>query len=302
MRSLDSTPPAILLGTSAFGSERDAFPVYDAFWKAGHRGFDTAWIYGFSYGPGCCERVFGQWARSRGVTTDAWVLAKGGHTPECYPGRLPGQFSESLDRMQRSHVAMYQMHRDNPEVPVGEFVTALAEMQHSGHIASYGFSNWTLGRVREAVAYARENNLPGPSGVSNQFSLISMIRPVHPGSLSANDDAWRDWLARNQVFLYPWASQGRGAHVAADLQASPLADCWFSEQNRQRIERARKLAAGKGVSPTALALSWVLAQPFPVRPIIGPRRVAEVHDSLRALSCPLTSAERDWLEDGNGAG
>ncbi|MCY0945522.1 aldo/keto reductase [Streptomyces antarcticus] len=295
--------PPVLLGTSAFGQDERSFPVYDAYWEGGGRAFDTAWLYGHAYGPGCCERSFGAWTRSRGLEKEVWVLAKGAHTPECLPDRVEGQLTESLERMQRDGAALYMLHRDNPEVPVGEFVTVLADLVVRGVIGGYGMSNWPLERVREAVAYARTHGLVTPSGVSNQFSLIDMVHPIYPGTETSNDRAWRTWLAEESLPLYPWASQGRGAHALADpgeLRTGPLAESWYSEANEQRLLRAREFAAERGISSTGVALAWTLSQPFPVVALIGPRQPEEVRDSLTAASYRLTGAERDWLETGTG--
>ncbi|MGA5557671.1 aldo/keto reductase [Streptomyces lavendulocolor] len=295
--------PPLLLGTSAFGQDERGFPVYDAYWEGGGRAFDTAWLYGHAYGPGCCERTFGSWARSRGVEKDVWVLAKGAHTPECLPDRVESQLTESFERMGRDDAALYMLHRDNPDVPVGEFVTVLADLVDRGLVGAYGMSNWTLPRVAEAVDYARAHGLPVPAGISNQYSLINMVHPIYPGTETSNDPAWRDWLGKNGVRLYPWASQGRGAHALADpdeLRTGPLAESWYSENNAARVRRARLLAERTGMSATGVALAWTLSQPFPVVALIGPRVPEEVRDSLAAAAHRLTDAERDWLENGEG--
>ncbi|MFI9123982.1 aldo/keto reductase [Streptomyces bikiniensis] len=295
--------PPLLLGTSAFGQDERGFPVYDAYWEGGGRAFDTAWLYGHAYGPGCCERTFGAWARSRGVEKDVWVLAKGAHTPECVPDRVEPQLTESFERMGRDDAALYMLHRDNTDVPVGEFVTVLADLVDRGLIGAYGMSNWTLERVVEAVAYARVHGLPLPAGISNQYSLINMVHPIYPGTVTSNDPAWRDWLAEGAVRLYPWASQGRGAHALADpgeLRTGALAESWYSETNAARVHRARLLARRTGISATGIALAWTLSQPFPVVALIGPRSPEEVRDSLAAAAHRLTDAERDWLETGEG--
>ncbi|MGW7695141.1 aldo/keto reductase [Streptomyces asiaticus] len=295
--------PPVLLGTSAFGQNERAFPVYDAYWEGGGRAFDTAWLYGYDYGPGCCERAFGAWAASRGVGKEVWVLAKGAHTPECLPDRIEPQLTESFERMGRDNAALYMLHRDNPSVPVGEFVTVLAELVERGVIGGYGMSNWPLVRVQDAVSYAHVHDLVPPTGVSNQFSLIDMMRPIYPGTLSAKDPRWRSWLTEHRMCLYPWASQGRGAHALADpeeLRTGPLAKSWHSPANLERLRRAAWLAEHKGVSSTGLALAWTLSQPFPVVPLIGPRQPQEVRDSLASAALRLTEAERDWLETGKG--
>jgi aryl-alcohol dehydrogenase-like predicted oxidoreductase len=42
----------------------------------------------------------------------------------------------------------------------------------------------------------------------------------------------------------------------------------------------------------------VLAQPFPVVPLIGPRRLVELDDSVSALGLELAPDQVRWLEAG----
>ena len=72
--------------------------------------------------------------------------------------------------------------------------------------------------------------------------------------------------------------------------------CWYSEANFARRDRAVDLAGRLGKRPIHVALAYVLAQPFPVIPLIGPRNVAELEDNLSALEIRLTPDELKWLE------
>ena len=63
-----------------------------------------------------------------------------------------------------------------------------------------------------------------------------------------------------------------------------------------RRDRAIELAQKLGRSPIHIALAYVVAQPFPVIPLIGPRTVAELEDSLSALDIKLTPEQVKWLE------
>ena len=47
-----------------------------------------------------------------------------------------------------------------------------------------------------------------------------------------------------------------------------------------------------------MALAYTLAQPFPVVPLIGPRRLVELDDSLRGLDIALTPEDVRWLDTG----
>ena len=57
-----------------------------------------------------------------------------------------------------------------------------------------------------------------------------------------------------------------------------------------------ELAEQLGRLPIHVALAYVLAQPFPVVPLIGPRTLGELDDSLSALDIALTPEQVRWLE------
>lgn len=73
---------------------------------------------------------------------------------------------------------------------------------------------------------------------------------------------------------------------------------WYNEQNFARRDRAIELAKKLGKSPIHIALAYVLAQPFPSIPLIWPRRLDELDDSLKAFEIKLTPDEVKWLENG----
>ena len=77
-----------------------------------------------------------------------------------------------------------------------------------------------------------------------------------------------------------------------------LVDTWYSDSNFARRDRAIELAKTLGASPIHIALAYVLAQPFPSIPLIGPRRLDELDDSIKALSIKLTPEQVSWLEHG----
>jgi aryl-alcohol dehydrogenase-like predicted oxidoreductase len=272
-----------------------AVAMWDDWFERGGNAFDTAWL----YGGGVMEKLLGHWMRHRGVRDEVVLIAKGGHTPYCTPEGLTHQLLESLDRLQTDRAEFYFLHRDNPDVPVGDFVDVLNEHVRAGRIKIFGGSNWSIARVQAANRYARRKGLQGFGALSNQFSLARMVEPPWKGCLSAGDADSRRWLKKSQLPLLAWSSQARGfftERAAPDrLDDAELVRCWYAEDNWRRRERALELAREKGVSPIALAGAYVLHQPFPTLALIGPRTIGETKSSLEALSVELTSREVAWL-------
>ena len=238
--------------------------------------------------------------KAGGLREQVVIIGKGAHTPNCFPEFITSQLAESLERLQSDYVDLYLMHRDNPEVPVGEFVECLNEHIRAGRMRAFGGSNWSLDRVAAANEYAREHGLVGMSAVSNNFSLARMVDPVWAGCIAASDPASRAWFTQMQIPLLSWSSQARGFFTD---RAGPdkrddaeLVRGWYAEDNFARRARAYELAAKKGVQPINISLAYVLTQPFPTFALIGPRTVAETESSFGALGVELTGGEVGWLE------
>ena len=78
--------------------------------------------------------------------------------------------------------------------------------------------------------------------------------------------------------------------------ADELRRVWFCEENFQRRQRAGELAADYGVEMINIALAYVLCQPFPTFPLIGPRLLEETASCISSLDIPLTAADIAYLE------
>ncbi len=286
----------LVMGVDNQDTLSHAAAVFDAFHEAGGNCYDTAFV----YNDGLNERMLGQWLQVRGVRKDVVVICKGCHPPSVAPDAIGRQLAVSLDRLGLDHCDLYMMHRDDPSVPVGEWVDALNEQAKAGRMTAFGGSNWTTDRVRAANDYAAQHGLQGFSLMSDNFSLARMVSPVWAGCVSASDPASRAWLATAKLPLFAWSSQARGffterAHRDLARNDEEMNRCWAAEDNWQRRDRVLELAERLDVLPINIALAYVLCQPFPTFPLIGPRTLAELRTSLPALGVTLSAEEVRWL-------
>jgi aryl-alcohol dehydrogenase-like predicted oxidoreductase len=288
-------PPVsrLVLGADYQQTMPCAAALFDDYFARGGNTIDTAHI----YGGGVMEKLLGYWLKHRGVREQIVLIGKGGHTPWCTPDYVGQQLAESLERLQTDYVDLYFLHRDNPDVPVGEFIDALNGHVQAGRIKVFGASNWTPERFAAANRYAKRKGLQGFGALSNQLSLARMVATQWAGSLSSGDAASRKWLKKTQTPVFAWSSQARG--LFSDRIRRPadpeFVRCWTSEDNTQRRDRAMTLAAKKGVSATSIAVAYVLHQPFPTFAVIGPRTIAQMISSCEALNVELTLQEMAWL-------
>ena len=190
------------------------------------------------------------------------------------------------------------MHRDNPDIPVGEFIDVLDEHAEAGRIRVFGGSNWSVERFTEANEYAEQNGKRKMTVLSNNFSLARMVHPVWLGCVAASDPDTRRFLEETRTANFAWSSQARGYFVSRDATGMIVGGTnnWDSPDNRQRRERAFELADKHGVTALNIAAAYVLCQHFPSFALIGPRTLRELETSLPALHVQLTDDELAYLD------
>jgi len=207
----------------------------------------------------------------------------------------------SLEMLQTDYIDLYMMHRDDPEIPVGDFVEEMNKHVKAGRMRAFGVSNWTTERFEEGNKYAADNGLQGFSGMSNNFALARMIKAPWDGCLWMSEDEEREWLVKTQTPLFPWASQAQGFFVPGranqdDRSDEMLVQCWYTDTNFERQKRCFELGEKMGVHPINISLAYVLAQDFPVFPLVGPANCREVRTTMPALDIELTPEQVLWLD------
>ncbi len=295
---LDKPVSRLVMGTMAPQSIGHASALFDDFYACGGNTWDTAYI----YGGGKAERLLGQWVANRKLREKVVVMVKGAHDPLCDPENLARQFHESLDRLGFDDADLYFMHRDNTDIPVGEFIDALNRLKAKGLVKAFGGSNWSLKRVKAANAYARKNGLTGFAAVSNNFSLAQLVNPLWNINVTSSQPDYRAWHEKTRTPCFGWSAQARGffdpERAAPRIHDPDLEPYWYSKENFQRQKRAIQLAREKGCHPMAIATAYCLSQSFPLFVLVGPATLEETASTMKALDFQLSDKEVLWLEKG----
>ena len=290
----------LALGCDNQTSDLHAFTMFDHFYGSGGRIFDTAFIYNHGMG----DTYLGDWINARKVEDDVIVLGKGAHTPECEPKYIRPQVLKSLERLQIPKLDIFCLHRDNPDIPVDEFIDALADIKNEGLVDLIGASNWEMDRFSEARNYAMKNAKEPFTVLSNNFSLAEMIEPVWPGCVGVNDH-YLKYLIEERIMLFPWSSQARGFFIqkkevmSNEHFSNPTLDeekrVWHYEKNLQRRQACFEVAKARNVQPIQVALAYVLHKSQLIFPLIGPRTIFESNSSIQATQLALTANELQAL-------
>ena len=290
----------LALGCDNQTSSLHAFTMFDHFYGSGGRIFDTAYIYNNGKG----DKYLGDWINSRNIEDEIIVLGKGVHTPDCEPKFIRPQIEESLSRLNINKIDIFCLHRDNPKIPVAEFMDALNEVKNDGLIGNIGASNWEMGRFAEARDYALKNNMEPFTVLSNNFSLAEMVDPVWPGCVGVNN-SYLEYLMDNQIMLFPWSSQARGFFIekkeitSNEHFSNPSLEeemrVWHCKKNLQRRKVCFAIAAQRGVQPIQVALAYVIQKSSLIFPLVGPRTIMEAESSIAATKLNLTEEEMSSL-------
>ena len=296
IKGIEKYASRLALGCDNQTSSLHAFTMFDHFYGAGGRIFDTAYIYNNGKG----DKYLGDWINSRNLEKDIIVIGKGAHTPQCEPQFIRPQILESLERLNIETLDIFCLHRDNPDIPVSEFMDALDEVKSEGLINLIGASNWDLERFSEARDYAQLNNKEPFTALSNNFSLAEMVDPVWPGCVGVNNQ-YINYLIENQIMLFPWSSQARGFFIekkeitSNEHFSNPSLEeevrVWHNEKNLKRRAKCFEIAKQKNLQPIQVALAYVVQKSSLIFPLIGPRTIFETNSSIEATQINLSAQE-----------
>jgi aryl-alcohol dehydrogenase-like predicted oxidoreductase len=108
------------------------------------------------------------------------------------------------------------------------------------------------------------------------------------------------WYAAHQLPLLSWSSQARGffsgRFTPENRDNADLVRVFYSDDNWERLNRAKELAKKKDVTTIQIALAYVLSQPFPTCALIGPRNEEEMRSCQHGAGIKLSAEELAWLD------
>jgi len=193
------------------------------------------------------------------------------------PAAVKTALAYSLKRLGTDHIDIYRPARLDPNVPIEDSIGAIAEMVQAGYVRHIGLSEVGPETIRRAAAVHPivdlqiEYAIVSRSPEAKIFPALDElgIGATTYGALSrgllsgSNPAAYGDYRAHLPRFT--------GDNLA---------------RNQQLVARLRELAAAKGITPSQLAIAWVLAKRSFIVPVIGARTRAQLAESLDALDVP----------------
>src|SRR5437870_4996639 len=196
--------------------------------------------------------------------------------------------AQSLTRLGVDYIDIYRPARLDPAVPIEDTVGAIADLIKGGYVRHVGLSEVGIKTIRRAHAVHPIHDL------QIEYSLIS--RGPEQKIFPALDEFG---IA---VTAYGVLSRGLLSGSVPtrknDLRAFlPRFSGDNFTRNRALIERLNAAAKNLGITPTQLAVAWVLAKQPNVIPVIGSRTRTQLSESLGALDVKLSPAEIKSIEN-----
>jgi aryl-alcohol dehydrogenase-like predicted oxidoreductase len=311
LANIDKPVSRLVQGTVMINGsdETQEFRLLDEIYALGCTTFDTAHV----YGSGANERAVGRWVNSRNLRDKVVIIGKGAHHNQdrrrVTPFDITADIFDSLARFQFDYIDLYILHRDDPSVPVEPIVDVLNEHYQAGRIRAFGGSNWTHERIQAANAYAAKHNLQPFAVSSPNFSLAEQVKEPWAGCISISGkrgEAARRYYQETQLPLFTWSSlaggffSGRFSRDNLETFESYLdklcVTSYCYEENFERLDRVKELAAQKNVSVPQIALAYVMHQPLNIFALVGCQSASEFAQNIAAMELGLTQEEISWLE------
>jgi aryl-alcohol dehydrogenase-like predicted oxidoreductase len=202
------------------------------------------------------------------------------------PVAVKSAIAYTLTRLGLDHVDIYRPGRLDPSVPIEETIGAMAELVKAGYVRAIGLSEVGPGTIRRAHAVHPISDL------QIEYSLISR-RPEHQifpllRELGIGVTAY-GVLSRGLSGSRPAAAGDFRAYLPRFAGAN-------RDQNDQLVAALRVMASERGVTPSQLAIAWVLAKGEWIVPLVGARTRQQLSESLAALSVVLPAEDLAQLE------
>ena len=203
----------------------------------------------------------------------------------------------SLERLGIDVIDLYYQHRVDNEVPVEETFGAMAELVEAGKVKYLGISEAAPETIRRAHA------VHPVTALQTEYSLWSRDP----------EDALLPTVRELGIGFVAYSPLGRGFLSGSIRSLDDLEDSDFRrrsprfqgenfERNLELVDRVGEIAEEKGVSPSQLALAWVLHRGKDIVPIPGTKRRPYLEENMAASEIELTSEDLERIDAAAPAG
>jgi aryl-alcohol dehydrogenase-like predicted oxidoreductase len=198
----------------------------------------------------------------------------------------------SLQRLGVAHIDLYYQHRVDPDTPVEETWGAMKELVEAGKVRYLGISEAAPDTIRRA------HEVHPITALQTEYSLWS--RDVEDEILPTVRELGIGFVAYSPLgrgFLTGQIQRFEDLPEGDYRRNSPRFQGENFQKNLELVERVKEIADEKGVTPSQLALAWLLHQGEDIVPIPGTKRRKYLEENVAAVEITLTDEDLRRIEE-----
>jgi aryl-alcohol dehydrogenase-like predicted oxidoreductase len=289
--------PPITFGCNVFGwtaDEATSFKLLDAWLDAGFNFLDTADVYS-RWNPGNSggesETIIGKWMKARGNRDKIILATKFGN--EMGPGKkglsaayMKSAVADSLRRLQTDYIDLYQSHRDDPETPIEETLSAYAGLIKEGKVREIGASNFSADRLAESLRISTAKGLPRYQSLQPHYSLVE--RAEFEGPLE-------EVCLKEKVGVIGYYSLASGFLSGKYRSKSDMAgrargarvEKYLNDYGFGVVKALEEVAKRYEAKPGQIAIAWLIARPSVTAPIVSATNLDQLAELVESAEIEL---------------
>ncbi len=303
------TVSRICLGCMSYGDKKwrdwvldtnEAREHFAAALEAGVNFFDSADV----YSTGVSEEITGRWL-SEMASRDEIVIATKVHGPMGTGHNRAGLSRKhiieacdaSLRRLRTGFIDLYQIHRWDYTTPIEETLEALDSLVRAGKVRYLGASSMAAWQFSKGLNLAREHGWHRFVTMQNHYNLVYREEEREMIPLCVDQG----------VGLIPWSPLARGFlsgnrkrevrdSTARAKQDDFARNMYFQEHDFAVLDAVEKVARNRGVTPSQVALAWILQAPGVTAPIVGATKLNHLTEAFAGVDLKLSKEEVAELE------
>lgn len=299
------------LGTMTFGEDwgwgtakDEARKVYDAFREAGGNFIDTANL----YTNGTSESFLGEFMQGHRQSV-VMATKYTNSVPVTDPNAAGNQrknmmqsVEASLKRLRTDYIDLYWVHIWDQITPVEEVMRGLDDLVRQGKVLYVGISDAPAWWIAQANTLAGLRGWSAFVGLQIEYSLIerSVENELVPmaKALNLGLTAWSPLSGGVLTGKYHGHSSTDGNREPGRM-SSDMMKAFMPEQERadRIVATVKGVADETGRSMAQIALAWLQYRPVPVIPILGARKLSQLHDNLASLELTLSTDQLKTLDE-----
>jgi len=201
------------------------------------------------------------------------------------PEYIKKAIDRSLKHLETDHVDLYYIHRIDPKVPIEETIGAIAELVSAGKVLYAGLSEASPETIRKAHA------VHPISALQTEYSLFER---------GVEENGILDTVNELGIGFVSYSPLGRGFLSGEIKSIDDLApDDWRRQnprfqgdnfkKNLEVVQEVKRISEKKGVTPSQLALAWVLQKGYSAIP--GTKRRKYLEENAIAADIELSQDE-----------